>query len=609
MRIVRRVVLAVVLALVVSVPVSAAVMADPFGPVEVVDPGGRPGDLVYNGPVLGVDGAGGALWLGYAREAGGSDDQAAVFERCGSTWVRSLLGTPQKNWVGEGIQVAPDGTAMVVWRGDDGTGTMTHYSSVREPGGSWGAPQTIVAKDGLSTVQFEFADNGTAAAYWTDSSPNGTYVSMRAPGGTWGAPEQVVATAFNYDLALSATGDAVLLYRGDTPGYVFAKYRAAGGAWGAATEVLKNNYANTLKQLMVEFDGAGGTVALANFREFTDTIRVNVGTNGAWGATDQTLDDDGDNPPNPLFDLRGLVGLARHPEGAVAVWSRRSTSSNFNDDIVVSRLDGGTWDTPKVFDAPNRYTSASVATNAAGEILLAASLNHGSGGGFDDIHASIAPSLGDPWPAMTRISPEGTSSADFRTAVAAGGGTAFYVGWGVHRGNNDRTEIVSTKPAAATCTSTPTPTSTPTTTATPPPIATVAVTPDPVETATPDPSPDPLPVFSPSPAPAVTEAPPASPQPPAPPLAIADFTTLPAASKCVPNRKLRLQLKRPPAGYVVKAAKIKVNGKPVVALKGKRLKRPFYLRKIPKGKFTVTVSITLTTGKSLTERRRYTRCK
>lgn len=584
-----RVVLAFVLAFLIAVPVAVAVTADPFGPIEMIDQGERPGDLVYNGPVLGVDGAGNALWLGYARDSHG-DDQAEVFERCGTTWNRSVLGTPQGNWLGEGIRVAPDGTAMVVWRGDDENETTTHYSSVRPPGGAWGAPQVIVSEEGLSSVQFELAANGTAAAVWTDDSPAGTYVSFRMPNGTWGPAEQVVATARNYDLALSATGDAVLLYRGSYPGYAFSKYRPAGGAWGGAVEVLKHNYPDTMQGLMVEFDGQGRTVALGEFREFTDTVRVNVGTGGGWGATDQVLDDDGMNPPDPLFDLRGLVGLARHPQGAVAVWTRRSTQSNFNDDVVVSRFNGATWETPQAFDAPNRYTSASVVSNAAGEILIAAGLNHGSGGGFDDIQAMIAPSISADWPGFTRVSPAGSSSADFRTAVAGGGGSAFYVGWGVHRGTNDRTEIVSTK-ASTTCAGTPSPVPTATATAGP----------------SPDPDPNPLPVSA---TPAATPTPQLQPQPqpPAAPRAIADFTTLPAASACVRGHKLTLTFKRPPAGYTVKAVSVKVNGKRVARLSGARLKKPYYLRKLPRGAFTVTVTITPTKGKALTERRRYKPC-
>ena len=119
----------------------------------------------------------------------------------------------------------------------------------------------------------------------------------------------------------------------------------------------------------------------------------------------------------------------------------------------------------------------------------------------------------------------------------------------------------------------------------------------------------------PGPAPATPPRP--RPRPPAPiplparraPSAIADFTTLPAASTCVRNRKLTVRFKKPPKGYVVKTVTVKVNAKQVATLKGAKLKQPLYLRKLPKRTFTVTVSIKLTKGKGLTERRRYTACK
>ncbi len=49
--------------------------------------------------------------------------------------------------------------------------------------------------------------------------------------------------------------------------------------------------------------------------------------------------------------------------------------------------------------------------------------------------------------------------------------------------------------------------------------------------------------------------------------AIADFTTLPAASQCVRNRKLTVRMKKPPKGYTVKTVTVKVNAKRVATLK------------------------------------------
>jgi len=578
MRALRRILVPAVLSVLIAVPVAAAVVADPFGPVEVVHPIWKPWDVFLEGaPILGVDASGNALFATVDRTTG--DDQVAVYERCGTTWNRTLVGSPANDFNGYGLRVAPDGTALVLWRADDAGGTRTYYSSVRPPGGAWGQPQVIVADDTVTAVQFAISDAGAAIAVWGDDSPAGIWTSSRPAGGAWGAPEQITDASNQHSVAMSATGDAVVLYKGPTPGYAFARYRPAGGAWGAAQEVLKNNFQNTMQQPMVEFDGTGRVVALARFDQATDEIRRNVrgaGPAGTWGATDQVFDNSGPSS----FNLQALV---RHPQGAIAVWTRGQT---FGDDIVVARLSGAGWDSPKVFDlVATPLYGASAATNAAGEILLAGTRDIGTG---QETYASIAPSLSAAWPDLTRVSPPAGGKL-YRTPVAGGGGTAFYVAWSVH-GAGDGTEIISTKPSGTCGTSTPTPTPTATATATP--------------TATADPSPQPLPA-----PPAPTATPDPAVQSNASPSAIADFTSLPAASKCVRGRKLTVRFKKPPKGYAVKTITVRVNSKKVATIKGAKLKKPLYLRKLPKGSFTVTVSITLKKGKGLTERRRYTACK
>jgi hypothetical protein len=582
MRAFRRIVVPAVLSVLIAVPVAAAVVADPFGPVEVVHPVWKPWDLyLEGGPIVGVDSSGNALFATFDRTSGG--DQVAVYERCGNTWSRTLVGAPADNFFGYGLRVAPDGTALVVWRADDAGGTRTYYSSVRPPGGAWGQPQVIVADDTVSAVQFAISDAGAAIAVWGDTSPAGIWGSSRPAGGVWGAPQQITAASNQHSVAMSATGDAVVVYRAPVPGDAWARYRPAGGSWGTDQLVLDSPYHDQMRELMAEFDGTGRAVALARFREFNDAIRVNVrgaGAAGTWGATDQVFDDDGDqslpNPP-PSFDLRNLEALVRHPQGALAVWTRQPTQTNFNRDIVVSRLTGASWDAPKAFDLADPLYSASAATDAAGELLLTATRDTSTG---QDIYASIAPSLSAAWPDMTRISPPAGGKL-YRTPVAGGGGTAFYLAWSVH-GAGDGTEIISTK-ATGGC-GTPTPTATP--------------------IATADPSPQPLP---PQPTPSATPDP--AIQSNASPSAIADFTSLPAASRCVRNRKLTVRFKKPPKGYSVKTMTVRVNGKKVATIKGAKLKKPLYLRKLPKGSFTVTVSIKLKKGKGLTERRRYRACR
>jgi hypothetical protein len=567
-----------VLAVVVfgAVPAALAVSADPWGAAETVDPTYRPPGLFNDDASrLAVDGSGNALWASFARNSKG-DDQPAIYERCGTTWQRTLLGTPVEHFFGTGLEIAGNGTAMAVWRvEDDTTDTATHYSVVRPPGGTWGQPQVIVTDADISNVQFAVSDAGAAVAVWADPSPGGIWASFRPAGGAWGAPAKVADPMLRHDVAMSATGDAVLLYQQTTPGYVYSKYHPAGGSWGAETKVLENAFQNTIKDLMVEFDGGNRTVAMAAFNEsLTDAVRVNSGSNGAWGATDQRLDDD--EPNTQQWRLRAVKALVRHPGGLVAAWERRTPS--FVVETVVARFNGTTWDTPKPFAV---YAPA-VAVNGTGEILVA-----GTTGDDPETHAVIAPSLAAAWPAMARVSPPGTDADQFRDPAAGAGGTAFYLAWGVHGGANERTEVISTKPGGS-CAGTPTPT--PTATAS----ATASATPDPL----------PLP-----PAPTPTPSPQPQSPPPAAPSAIADFTTLPAASKCVRGRKLTVKFRKPPKGYTVKAITVKVNAKKVATVKGKRLKKPLYLRRLPKGTFTVTVTITLTKGKGLTEKRRYTACK
>ena len=175
-----------------GVPAAAAFTADPFGPVEIADSVYHPAtNYRGNPPFVGSDGSGNVL-LGTIFQG-----QLAVHERCGPgpvTWQRTVLSTASGGVEPVSVQVAADGTAMAVWNKRT-SGVTTHYSVVRPPGGTWGAPQPIVADPDVTFMRLALGDNGDAIAVWWDSSVTvGTRAAVRPAGGTWGAPETITST-------------------------------------------------------------------------------------------------------------------------------------------------------------------------------------------------------------------------------------------------------------------------------------------------------------------------------------------------------------------------------------------------------------------------------
>ena len=114
--------------------------------------------------------------------------------------------------------------------------------------------------------------------------------------------------------------------------------------------------------------------------------------------------------------------------------------------------------------------------------------------------------------------------------------------------------------------------------------------------------------------PAESTTAPAAPTPaPATPLVLAPapkfaaLVTLPPARACVSRRKFRIRL-RQPKGVVIVEATVRVNGKQVKVVTGRRLTAPVDLRDLPKGLFTVAVTLQTNTGETITGKRRYKTC-
>lgn len=137
-------------------------------------------------------------------------------------------------------------------------------------------------------------------------------------------------------------------------------------------------------------------------------------------------------------------------------------------------------------------------------------------------------------------------------------------------------------------------------------VSTTIAAPLPAVTPTPVPTSDPTVAPTAAPTPAPTAAPTTAPAV-APPPTFATVVTLPTARRCVSRRRFRIRLVEP-KGDAIRDATVHVNGKRVKVVKGSRLRAPVNLRGLPKGRFTVRITVRTTGGKTIKGTRRYRTC-
>jgi hypothetical protein len=81
----------------------------------------------------------------------------------------------------------------------------------------------------------------------------------------------------------------------------------------------------------------------------------------------------------------------------------------------------------------------------------------------------------------------------------------------------------------------------------------------------------------------------------------------PSNHRCVSRRYLRIRIRKIP-NMTVAAAVVLVNGRRVRVVRGSRLRAPVDLRGLPKGRYTVSIRLFTTDGRTITGQRRYSTC-
>jgi hypothetical protein len=119
-----------------------------------------------------------------------------------------------------------------------------------------------------------------------------------------------------------------------------------------------------------------------------------------------------------------------------------------------------------------------------------------------------------------------------------------------------------------------------------------------------------IPISAPAPGPSLPVTPAST--APAPPKLAQLITGLPSTRRCVSRRSFRIRLRIPKGAdgkkVAVTSVSVFVNGKRVAVRKGKRLTAPVDLRRLPKGRFSVKITIVLGDGRVVTGTRKYRTC-
>ncbi|WP_157592457.1 hypothetical protein [Solirubrobacter soli] len=520
---------------------AAALAAVAFGPPEPVETGHGIAEFRYYGEQVGVDAAGNAF-VGAKLDVG-SDEQAMVMRRCGSSWTQShVAGSPQYLTHAHDLAVASGGAAVLVWTDEQSSVKHHLFASYRANGGDWSAPEPIATGD-ISEFDVDISDAGAAAVTWVSGSKRDVFASYRPVGGAWENAKQLTGL-YTGVLAVSGAGEVAVVGQknlgADDP--LGAYIRPPGQPWPGASEPVPHPagpaFSKTDGPDAVEYDGAGRLIVLDH--EGFD-VEATVRSGGVWGAT-QLVQDDAPGAP-------GTLDLARHPSGAVAAW-------RVGDDLYVARFNGA-WESPKPYAAGgNQFTTATVAADADGNIVVAATRIMPAG---HEVWGATTTGIGAPWPNETsRMSPAAAGPRYYRDP-AAGGGKYLVIAYSAWDGAQRASHAVATG-TGPDCSPQPPP---------PPP---------------PDPTPTPVPAL-PTPTPSPTPTPAARPK-------LADFVKFGA---CARKRTLAVTFK---SGQAVTRIELRVNGKRAALRKSPKIAGKVTLRKLPK-RFRLQATVTFKTGSPL----------
>ena len=301
------------------------------------------------GASLAVNAAGTEVAAGSQQNPDNTVSVQACTSADGQTWSAPVT-------LGQGynpaVAIAPDGRAVAVWTASG------VWASVRPPGGQWGPAVTVATVGAYRDLVVGIDGSGNAIAAWMTGGNAVDTASLPAGAKKWTKITTLATQGQAVDLAVNATGAAIITWAGRT-GAVAASGTVLGGFAAPVTLGPPPGYpiGHTRVVLNGQGDAAAAWVAWNN----VDLVATRS-PDGSW-APAATLS----------TTSYGRIDVAIDGAGDARAIFGQLYGSNPNFISVAytaARPAGGTWSTPALLSAPgDATTSLHVVADAAGTFV------------------------------------------------------------------------------------------------------------------------------------------------------------------------------------------------------------------------------------------------
>ena len=267
----------------VALGVQPALAASWSGPAQL------PGSC---GSSVAVNQAGAMAAGGTFTAADGTTHVQVCTSPDGQTWQAADLGPGGDQPHGgphPAVAVGPDGRVVALWGSTVGCPAACSYilqASVRQPGGSWGAPATLSTELnwGAGGVTLGVDGSGNVIAAWVGFYAGASHYAVLRAGGGWG-PAQTLSTyvqgqARNLSLAVSPDGSAIVAYATQHDA-IWAVSGTIGGGFSAPVFVAAGDYGKNSAP-KVALDDAGQASLVWSQSGRTQAATRSPG--GTWSA-------------------------------------------------------------------------------------------------------------------------------------------------------------------------------------------------------------------------------------------------------------------------------------------------------------------------------------